>query len=262
MIQIKTSAEIKKMEEGGEILGDVLSQVLKKVEEGVSELELDQFAQEQILKKGAYPAFKKVEGYRHSLCIATNEVVVHGVPTDCRFKNGDVVGIDCGVYYKGFYTDMSETVSVSTNNKQQTTNNKDGIDRFLETGKSALDEAIGQAVAGKRVGNISQTIQNIIEGQGYSVVKSLIGHGVGRALHEEPEVPGYLAGNIKDTPLLEKGMTIAIEVIYNMGKDEVVYKNKDGWTISTKDRSISGLFERTVAIMANGPKILTPFNHV
>ena len=127
----------------------------------------------------------------------------------------------------------------------------------METGKHALEEAIKQARVGNHVGHISKTIQSIVEANGYSVVRSLIGHGVGRALHEEPEVPGFLTRTIEKTPELTSGMTIAIEVIYNMGEKEVVYANRDGWTIKTGDSSISGLFERTVAITEKGPRVLT-----
>ena len=141
-------------------------------------------------------------------------------------------------------------------NKQQTTNNKEEIDRFLKTGKKALEEAIRVARVGNKVGHISKKIQDIVEGAGYSVVRSLVGHGVGRELHEEPEVPGFLATKIENTPKLELAMTIAIEVIYNMGKADVVFAN-DGWSIKTKDDSLSGLFERTIAVTYDGPMVLT-----
>ncbi|MBI4097567.1 MAG: type I methionyl aminopeptidase [Candidatus Levybacteria bacterium] len=257
MIDIKTKEEIEIMKKGGKILASVLWEALKHAAPGVTELELDSLANRLITEKGAEAAFKKVKGYNHALCISTNNVVVHGIPSDYKFKEGDVVGIDCGVYYKGFNTDMSETVRVSTNNKQQTTNNRNEINRFLETGKRALDEAIKVAVLGNRIGHISKTIQEIVEGEGYSVVRSLIGHGVGKKLHEEPEVPGYLTGKIEKTPKLLDGMTIAVEVIYNMGGFEVSYLNNDGWTIGTRDGSISGVFERTIATTSKGPMILT-----
>ena len=145
---------------------------------------------------------------------------------------------------------MSETRRVSIQNS-------DEIDRFLKVGKRALDEAIKVARPGNRVGNISKTIQDIVEGGGYSVVRALIGHGVGKQLHEDPEIPGFLNKKIEKTPLLKKGMTIAIEVIYNMGNYKVSYLNNDGWTITTEDGSISGLFEKTVAITDNEPLVLT-----
>lgn len=258
MIHLKTKAEIEIMRQGGKILAEVLREVLSHARPGVSELELDQLAEKLILEKGGEPGFKKVEGYKHTICISTNDVVVHGIPTGYKLKEGDVVGIDCGVFYKGFHTDAAETLRVSSQkSKLKTQNKKDEIDRFLETGKRALNEAIKIAKAGNRVGHISKTIQNIVEEEGYSIVRSLVGHGVGRTLHEEPEVPGFLDRKIIKTPILKEGMTIAIEVIYNMGKSEVKYLNEDGWTISTEDGSISGLFERTIAITKEGPVILT-----
>jgi methionyl aminopeptidase len=154
---------------------------------------------------------------------------------------------------------MSETRRVS-NGKSQISNPKsenDEIDKFLKIGKTALEEAIKQAVVGNRVGHISQTIQRIVEKEaGYSIVRSLIGHGVGKDLHEAPEVPGYLVGNINRTPLLKEGMTIAIEVIYNMGTHDVVL-DRDHWTIRTRDGRLSGLYERTIAITKDGPLLLT-----
>lgn len=258
MIDIKTPEEIKIMREGGEILASVLLQLLKNIKPGVTELEIDKLAETLILKKGAKPGFKEVKGYNNSICVSTNIVIVHGIPTNYKFKAGDVVGVDCGVFYKGFHTDAAETLRVSTINNQQLTNNKkDEIAKFLETGERALSEAIKAAKVGNRVGHISKTIQNIVEEKGYSIVRSLVGHGVGRALHEEPEVPGFLDRKIIKTPILKEGMTIAIEVIYNMGKSDVKYLNEDGWTIATEDGSLSGLFERTIAITKNGPLILT-----
>ena len=265
MINIKTPEEIKIMARGGGILAETLSEVLKNIKPGVSELELDGLAERLIREKGGEPGFKRVPGYKHTICVSTNDVVVHGIPTAYRFKEGDVAGIDCGVFYKGFHTDAAQTVRVQELKfppsprlrRAGKTQNSDEVDRFLTAGKKALDEAIKKASLGNRVGDISKTIQDIVEGEGYSVVRSLVGHGVGRELHEEPEVPGYLNRNIKNTPLLKENMVIAVEVIYNMGESDVSYDNSDGWTISTKDKSLSGLFERTVAVSKNGPRVLT-----
>jgi methionyl aminopeptidase len=255
MIHLKMEKEIEIMQVGGKILAEVLREVIKGIKVGVSELELDQLAEKLILEKGGEPGFKKVEGYRHTICISTNDVVVHGIPTEYKFKEGDKVGIDCGVYYKGFHTDMAQTTRVK--NEKLKIKNEDEIDKFLKTGEKAMWEGIKAAKLGQRVGDISKTIQEIVEGQGYSVVRNLIGHGVGKELHEDPEVPGFLSGSILRTPLLKEGMTIAVEVIYNMGKSEVVYGNNDGWTIKTKDGSLSGLFERSIAITREGPVVLT-----
>lgn len=253
MIPIKTLADIKKMQRGGKILAEVIYYVLENARPGVSELELEKLAEELIIKKGGYPGFKKVQGYKFATCISTNDVIVHGIPGNYRLKEGDVFGVDCGVYLDGFFTDMSETIRVQSSKLKV---ESDEVDKFLETGKRALNEAIKQAKVGNRIGHISKTIQDIVEGSGYSMVRELIGHGVGKQLHEEPEVPGYLIRKIEDTPLLREGMTIAIEVIYNMGSKDIKY-DKDGWTIKTKDGSLSGLFERTVAIANDGPVILT-----
>lgn len=254
MIDIKTEKEIQSMQKGGKILADVLFAILEHAKPGVSELELDVMAEKLILEKGGEPGFKKVPGYKHTICVSTNSVVVHGIPTAYKLQEGDVLGIDCGVYFEGFHTDMAETIRIK-NQESRIMNDK--VDEFLKTGKFALEEAIKQARPGNRIGHISKTIQEIVEGGGYSVVRTLIGHGVGRQLHEEPEVPGFLNRKLEKTPLLVEGMTIAVEVIYNMGKKEVVLTNDDGWTISTADGSISGLFERTVCITKGQPIILT-----
>lgn len=250
MIDIKTPEEIEIMKIGGKMLADTLFETLQNVKPGMTEIEVDEMADRLIVEKGGEAAFKKVKGYHHATCISTNNVVVHGIPTDYKFKEGDVLGVDCGVFYKGFYTDMAHSIIVGGKKES-------GVKKFLDIGEKALNAGIGAAIGGNRIGNISKTIQNIVEGGGYSVVRSLIGHGVGRALHEEPEVPGYLNKKIEKTPLLRPGMTIAIEVIYNMGGFEVSYIKDDGWTIATSDGSTSGLFERTIAIRDKKPLILT-----
>ena len=253
MIDYKTPEQVKIMQHGGHILATVLGEVMKAAVPGVTELELDNLAEKRIRELGGEPGFMKVSGYHHTTCFSTNDVVVHGIPSQYVLKEGDIVGIDCGVYYKGFHTDMSESKRVSNGG----TKKKDAVDIFLEVGKVALNEAIQQAVVGNRIGHISQTIQRIVEKEaGYSVVRSLIGHGVGRELHEAPEVPGYLTGKIERTPLLKEGMTIAVEVIYNMGTPEVMI-DSDRWTIRTQDGSLSGLYERTIAITKDGPLMLT-----
>src|SRR5258706_12701178 len=247
MIPIKTPQEIKIMEKGGKILAEALQEGLDYAKPGISELDLDHLAEELIIKQGGEPGFKRVEGYKHTICISTNDVVVHGIPTNYKLKEGDIVGIDCGVFLEGFHTDMSETIRIR-NVELGIKDSNDRVDKFLDTGKNALELAIQQVKPGNHIGHISKTIQMIVEGGGYSVVRELIGHGVGRELHEDPEVPGYLSGKIDNTPLLKEGMVIAVEIIYNMGRKEVVYSGKDDWTIKTKDGSLSGLFERTVAV--------------
>lgn len=250
MIDLKTEEEIKVMAEGGHILSEVLWEVLDSAKPGVSEVELDKLAERLILKKGGEPGFKKVEDYPNSTCISVNDVVVHGLPTKYVLAEGDVLGVDCGVFYKGFHTDMAQTIRVGSKLN-------DEIDKFLEVGEKAMYEGIKMAKPGNRVGHVSKAVQDIVEKEaGYSIVRTLVGHGVGRELHEEPHVPGFLKGSIEKTPELKEGMTITVEVIYNMGKHDVVL-DKDRWTIRSKDRSISGLFERSLAITSKGPLILT-----
>ncbi len=258
MIKIKTKEEIEIMKFSGRILAETLYEVLTHVKPGVSEIEVDKLTDKLIVEKGGEPGFKKVKGYHHATCISTNDVVVHGIPSDYKLKEGDVIGIDCGVFYKGYHTDMSETVRVSNKiSKIKNKKDEDEIDKFLQIGKKALEKGISAAKLGNHVGDVSKSIQDVVEGQGYAVVRTLVGHGVGRDLHEEPEVPGYLIGNINKTPVLRKGMTLAVEVIYNMGKSEVVLANNDGWTIKTADGSLSGVFERTIVVTEKEPLVLT-----
>lgn len=249
MIDYKTPEEIKIMQHGGHILAEVLYAVMDSIKPGMTELEVDQMAERMIRERGGEPGFKRVHGYHYTVCMSTNDVVVHGIPGTYTFKPGDLVGVDCGVFYKGFHTDMSHSVIVPGESRPES-------EKFLKIGKKALDAAIDEAVIGNRVGHISKKIQDIVEGAGYSIVRSLIGHGVGRELHEEPDVPGYLDRPIQRTPLLKEGMTIAVEVIYNMGSREVML-DSDGWTIRTEDGALAGLYERTIAITKNGPLMLT-----
>lgn len=253
MIHIKTDKEVDSMRTGGKMLSDTLWDVMEHIKPGVTELELDQRAEKLILKKGGEPGFKRVPGYYNTICAATNDVVVHGIPKQYALKKGDVICVDCGVFYGGFHTDMAETAIVGGPNAAP-----QEVQKFLATGKRALEEAIKVAKPGNRIGHIAQVIQRIVEVEGgYSIVRSLVGHGVGRELHEEPEVPGYLTRSIEKTPLLRENMTIAIEVIYNMGGRDVTLDH-DGWTIRSADESLSAVFERSVVITRTGSELLTP----
>jgi len=252
-INIKTPEQIEIMSKAGKMLGLVLEETLQQIKPGITELEIDTFADKRIVDLGGFPGFKKVDGYKHATCVATNNVVVHGIPKERKLQNGDIIAVDCGVYLDGFHTDMAETVLVGkTQNKE--------IYKFLEAGKQAMYAGIKQARPGNRVGHISQAMQEIIEHKnGYSVVHSLVGHGVGRELHEDPQIPGYLSRKIEKTPELVSGMTIAIEIIYNMGKQDVEYEGSDDWTIVSSDGSLSAVFERTIVIAPDGPHLLTHF---
>lgn len=268
MIHIKTPEEIAFMQHGGHILAEALFATLAQIKPGVTEIELDAFAEKFIRKAGGEPGFMRVPGYHHTICVSTNDVVVHGIPTNRILQEGDIIGIDMGVFYKGFHTDMAETVLVKNPISPAAARSRNSVDKiknpntevvtFLATGKMAMEEGIRMAKPGNHVGHISKAMQDIIEKQGkFSVVRSLVGHGVGRELHEEPEIPGYLAREISKTPVLRVGMTIAVEIIYNMGKRDVTYTTGDDWTIVSKDGSLAGLFERSLVITESGPMILT-----
>lgn len=254
MINIKSPQEILIMKRAGKILGEVLETVMNSIQEGMTELEIDALAEKLIREKGGEPGFKKVPGYHHTICISINDVVVHGIPTKRKVKKGDIVGVDCGVYLEGYHTDMAETILLPTGDESDMTK-----EQFLKAGKDALFNAIFQVKAGNRVGDVSLQMQNV-EKKGYSIVKSLVGHGVGKDLHEDPEIPGFLAKPIRKTPLFKENMTVAVEIIYNMGSEDIVYSGEDDWTIVTKDRNLSGLFERSMVVTKNSPELLTRFS--
>lgn len=232
------------MREGGKISAGALDQALKHVKPGVKLSELDKIAEDYIVSHGAEPSFKKVKGYSYTTCINVNEGVVHGIPNNRVVQSGDLIKVDLGAFYKGFHTDLSHTVEVETNKHS----------KFLTTGMNALEEAVKKCRVGNRIGDVSTAIQTTVESEGYTVSRDLIGHGVGKELHEQPAVPGY--GTPGTGLFLKEGMVLAIEVIYQMGDWDIVYE-KDGWTIATRDRSLAGLFEHTVAITSRGPLVLT-----
>lgn len=245
---IKSDKEIELMKISGKICALALKKVIENIKVGISCSELDQIAKSEIEKRNATPSFMTVEDYKWTICTTINDQVVHGIPGDQTLKNGDVLGVDIGALYKGYHSDMA--ISVGIGQIEQSSK------KFLEVGKKTLSEAIEQAQIGKTIGDISSTIQQRIEGAGYSIVKSLTGHGVGRQLHEDPMVPTY--GKEGTGQKLLENMVLAIEVIYAKGSGEVKLE-KDDWTISTIDGSLGGLFEQTVAITKNGPIVLTPY---
>jgi len=244
MIKIKTQNEINLMSEGGKISALALSEVLKNIKVGVTTLSLDKIAEDIIKKHNALSSFKNVEGYKYTTCINVNEGLVHGIPNNYRIKKGDIVSIDLGVLYKGFHTDLSYTIEVET--KNQTV--------FLDTGVQALEQGIFNCIAGNKIGDISNSMQRVIERAGYSVSRDLVGHGIGVDLHEDPYVPGYGSKNFGSE--LKEGMVLAVEIIYQKGKPKLKVAN-DGWTIETLDGSLGALFEHTVAVTTNGPIVLT-----
>jgi methionyl aminopeptidase len=239
----RTPDELKLMRKSGEITAKALKKVLESVHEGVTLQELDDIAEAEIRRLGGEPGFQKVPGYKWTTCLTINEEVVHGIPRDIALKKGDKLSIDIGAWYKGWNTDAAWSVVVDESQSM-----------FLMAGEKALWKAIDQAVDGNRVGDISNTIQTTIEGAGLSVVRTLVGHGVGKELHEDPQIPGL--GHKGVGPLLKSGMTIAIEAIYTAGMPEVV-TGKDKWTIRSKDGSLGGLFEMSVIVGKDKPEVLT-----
>lgn len=248
MSQIKTKQELELMQISGTIAAKALKAVKEAAKVGISAKELDDIARQEVEKEGAKPSFPTVEDYKWTICITFNQQVVHGIPTKRKLQEGDIVSVDIGALYKGYHSDMATTFGVG----KIDANKK----KFLETGKKALNAALEKAKAGNRIGDISQALQETIEGAGYSIVKSLTGHGIGRQLHEEPMVPGF--GKAGVGQVLKENMTIAIEAIYAQKSGDVFIED-DGWTITTKDGSLGGLFEQSVAVMKGKPIILTPY---
>lgn len=250
-IDLKSSEEIALMSEGGRRLSNILTEVLGKIQPGLSTLKVDTWIEEGILKAGGKPSFKTVANYRYSSCVGLNHEVVHSIPrADKIINKGDLLKIDLGMNWKGFHTDLAWTIEVGGQDQ-----NRD----FLKAGKKALSKAIAVCQKGKRVGNISLEIQKTIESSGYNPVRVLTGHGIGGKLHEDPLIPCILRGKIENSPLIKEGMTLAIEVIYAQKSPEVTVEH-DGWTICTKDGKISALFEETIAVTENGPLVLTPMD--
>jgi methionyl aminopeptidase len=264
MILVKTPEEIHIMQEGGRKLGVILSNLLSMSGAGVSLETIEQSAQKLIYKEGGTPSFQTVEGYRYATCLCVNEEVVHAPPRPLVLKEGDILTIDIGMLYQGFHTDTAWTKIITSHNfclpagkASLITHNSQEKLNFLKTGELTLKKAIEIARPGDRVGNISEIIEKNITEKGYSVVRALTGHGVGKNLHEEPMIPEYLEGPVEKTPLLTVGMTLAIEVIYAIGNSAIEYANNDGWTLASKDRSLTAVFEHTIALLEEKTIVLT-----
>ncbi len=254
MVRPRTTAELDLMRESGRISAIALKKVIESIKAGVTGLEIDAIATKAILDNGGQIAFTNVDGYKYATCITINEQVVHGIPTDIPFSAGDVVSVDLGCTYNGWYSDTAWSVLVKGEDSEMAEKEK-----FLRVGEEALWSAIKQAVDGNTIGDISSQIQSKIEGGGYSVVRSLVGHGVGQELHEEPEVPGI--GKPGKGLVLQAGMSLAIEAIYTQGSPDVVVES-DEWTISTADGSWGGLYEMTVIVGIEKAEILTDWRKV
>lgn len=249
MIHIRTKEEVELLRENNLLVSATLAEIGKIIRPGITTLELDRVAEEFIRSHGAVPGFLGYNGFPNTLCISVNEQVVHGIPSDYVLKEGDVVSVDCGTFMKGFYGDSAYTFAVGEIAQN--------VSELLRVTKEALHKGVEQAKVGNRVGDISNAVQEHAESHGFSVVREMVGHGLGKKMHEEPEVPNY--GARGRGPLLKEGMVICIEPMINLGSRAIVFE-KDGWTVRTRDREPSAHFEYAVAITKAGPDVLTDFN--
>ena len=246
MIIIKTKEEVEHLRESNQIVAHILNDLRKIVQPGITTRELDEYAEKKIKENVAIPAFKGYRNFPASLCVSINEQIVHGIPGPRRLKEGDIVSIDLGVIRNGFYGDAAITVPVGKISEEAA--------KLLDVTQKALYKGIELARAGQRLYDISHAIQTWVEGQSFSVVRDFVGHGIGRDLHEEPQIPNF--GKPNRGVKLRAGMVMALEPMVNVGTWKVRVES-DGWTAVTADKSLSAHFEHTIAITENGPDILT-----
>lgn len=246
MIIIKSPEEIEKMAQACRIVAETLKALREVVRPGMTTKELELIAERLVTAKGGRLAFKGYRGYPSGICASVNDQVVHGIPSTASLRDGDIISIDIGVYRDGFFGDGALTLPVGKIS--------DEAQRLLTVTENALYHGIDQARPGSRVSDISAAIQRSVEANGFSVVRTFVGHGIGRSLHEEPQVPNY--GQPNQGPRLREGMTFAVEPMVNAGKADVEVLD-DGWTAVTSDGSLSAHFEHTIAVTRNGPRILT-----
>jgi methionyl aminopeptidase len=247
-VNVKTPAEVAIMAEGGKKLSTVKNQLMSMVKVGVSADEIEKAATQGIIDQGGSPSFKMVPGYSWSTCINVNDGIVHGIPhKSIVFAKGDMVSVDLGMFYKGFHTDTSFSVYLGDDSR---------VREMYKVGQKALKNAIDEARVGNKLGDISYAIEKALRSAKLNPVEALVGHGVGRNLHEYPPIPCFVSGATSESIDIEAGFVLAIEVMYTLGKPDLV-TDSDGWTIRTKDGKISALFEETVAVTATGPFVLT-----
>ena len=251
MIYLKTPEEIALLRASNQLVGKTLAEVAKYIKVGVTTLELDKIAEDFIRSNGALPGFLGYQGFPNTLCVSVNDQVVHGIPSNYALKDGDIVSVDCGTIIDGFYGDSAYTFCVGNVDPK--------VKKLLDTTKEALYKGIEQARHGNRIGDIGYAIQQHCQAAGFSVVREMVGHGVGRNMHEDPEVPNY--GKRGQGLQLREGMVIAIEPMINMGNRGIVFE-RDGWTIRTIDRKPSAHFEHTIAIQKGDASILSTFQYV
>lgn len=247
MIILKSGREIDIMYEANQIVAETLAYLEEKIAPGISTAEINRLGEELIEGKGAEPSFRGYRGYPASVCVSINEEVVHGIPSGERIlEDGDIVSLDIGAYYRGFHGDAARTFPVGDIDKKS--------ERLIEIAERSFYEGLEEAVAGAYLSNISHRIQTFVEDNNYSVVREYVGHGIGRDMHEDPQIPNF--GPPDRGPKLKTGMTLAIEPMVNIGGYEVRTLD-DGWTVVTEDKSLSAHYENTIAITGDGPRILS-----
>jgi len=246
VISLKSEKDLQMLKRSGQILSAVMRKVQKSVRAGMTTQDIDLLSEELILKEKALPAFKKYKGFPATACVSVNEEIVHGIPSPRVILEGDIVSVDLGVNYQGYFSDMALTLPVGKVDEDKR--------KLIEVTRKALDIGIKQACPGNYLSDISHSIQSFVEGYGFSVVRQFVGHGIGKALHEEPEIPNF--GEAHLGPLLKSGMVLAIEPMVNIGSWECFIAD-NGWTALTKDGLASAHFEHTVAVTDKGPVILT-----
>lgn len=245
-ISIKTAQEIAILRDAGKILAEISEDLKRSLREGITTREVDQVAEKLIRQRAVVPAFKGYRDFPGCVCISVNEEVVHGVPGNRLLRAGDIVSLDVGIIHKEYYSDTALTVGIGTI--------RDALKKLLDVTSQSLDKGIEQARAGNHLSDISHAIQTFVEGNHFSVVRDFVGHGIGKSLHEDPEIPNF--GPAHNGPILKEGMVFAIEPMVNMGTWQTKIL-EDGWTVVTQDGAPSAHFEHTVAITAKGPEILT-----
>ena len=250
-MELKREEEIEILRENALIISKTLAEVAKYIKPGVSTILLDSIAEDYLRSEGAVPGFKGYNGFPNTLCVSVNEEVVHGIPGERVLKNGDIVSIDCGSIKNGYYGDTAYTFAVGEVSNE--------VMELLRRTKESLFLAISLAVAGKRVGDISAAVQEYVESFGYSVVRELVGNGIGKKLHEKPDIPNF--GRKGTGVKLQEGLTICIEPMINLGTKNIV-QAKDGWTIRTSDKQPSAHYELTVAIKKDRPDVLSTFQYI
>lgn len=249
MIYLKSSRDLTLMKTGGAILRKVVNDLLPDIKAGITTKEIDKQAEILIKKNGGEPSFNKVKGYHWTTCLSINDQIVHTPPSDRILEAGEILTLDIGVFYQGFHTDFAKTLVIGKSKSKK-------VERFLKTGEETLAKAINKFKFGKYIGDVSEAIEKGIYGAGYWVIKQLTGHGVGRELHEDPNILGFLDSPKEKTLRIESGLAVAIEVIYSMGTEKMAYEN-DGWSLVTADGSLAACFEKTVAIDNKKTLVLT-----